>query len=133
MSLTYTTAVKNAKLDQITSQVGASARLKIYDATGGVPANAGVALGSQVLLADLPCSATFAAGSSGGVLTANAITNANAAATGTAAFFRLTTSGGTAVAQGAVGTSGSDLNLNTTSLVSGGPVAVSSLTITSGN
>jgi hypothetical protein len=133
MALTYTTAVKNAKLDQITSQIGASGRLKIYDATGGTPANAGTALGSQVLLADLPCSATFAPASSGGVLTANAITNANAAATGTAAFFRLTTSGGTAVAQGACGTSGSDLNLNTLSLVSGGPVAVSSLTITSGN
>jgi hypothetical protein len=133
MALTYTTAVKNAKLDQITSQVGTSGRLKIYDATGGTPANAGTALGSQVLLADLPLSATFAPASSGGVLTANAITNANAAATGTAAFFRLTTSGGTAIAQGSVGTSGSDLNLNTTSIVSGGPVAVSSLTITSGN
>jgi len=32
-----------------------------------------------------------------------------------------------------VGTSGADLNLNTTSIVSGAQVSVSSLTITSGN
>jgi hypothetical protein len=46
----------------------------------------------------------------------------------------LTTSGGTAIAfRAACGAGSGDLNLNTTSLVSGGPVAVSSLTITSGN
>jgi hypothetical protein len=43
------------------------------------------------------------------------------------------TSGNTAVIDGNVGTSGSDLNLNTTSIVTGGPVAISSFTITAGN
>lgn len=133
MALSLTTTLRNNRLDQITSAIGASGRLKIYDATGGVPANVGTALGTQVLLADLACSATFAAGAAAGVLTANAITQANAAATGTAAFFRITTSGGTAVAQGTVGTSGADLNLNTTSIVSGGPVSVTSLTVTEAN
>jgi hypothetical protein len=68
------------------------------------------------------------------VLTLNAITqDSSANATGTAAFFRITTSGGTAIVQGTVGTSGADLNLNTTSIVINGPVAVSSFTITAAN
>ena len=134
MALSFTTTLRNNRLDQITTAIGASGLLRIYDATGGVPANVGTALGTQVLLAELACSATFAAGAAGGVLTANAITqDSSANATGTAAFFRLTTSGGTAVVQGTVGTSGADLNLNTTSIVSGGPVQVTSFTITEAN
>jgi hypothetical protein len=68
------------------------------------------------------------------VLTLNAITqDSSANATGTAAFFRLTTSGGTAIVQGTVGTSGEDLNLNTLNIVELGPVAVTSFTITAAN
>lgn len=134
MALSYTTTLRNNQLDQITTAVGASGLLRIYDATGGTPANVGTALGSQVLLAELTCNATFAPGASGGVLTLNAITqDSSANATGTAAFFRITTSGGTAIVQGTVGTSGADLNLNTTSIVINGPVAVSSFTITAAN
>lgn len=133
MSLSLTTTIRNARLDAITSAIGASGLLKIYDATGGVPANVGTAISTQVLLATPTLSATSFPAASAGVLTANAITTQNAVATGTAAFFRITTSGGTAVAQGTVGTSGSDLNLNTVSIVTGGPVAVTSLTITEAN
>ena len=134
MALSYTTTLRNNQLDQITTAVGASGLLRIYDATGGVPANVGTALGSQVLLAELTCNATFAPGASGGVLTLNAITqDSSANATGTAAFFRITTSGGTAIVQGTVGTSGEDLNLNTLSIVISGPVAVTSFTITAAN
>lgn len=135
MTISYTTAVRNAKLDAITTAVGNAGLLRIYDATGGVPANANTAITTQVLLAELVCGSPFAAAASGGVLTANAISNdASANATGTAAFFRITDSAGTTTKyQGTVGTSGADLNLNTTSIVSGGPVAVSSLTITAGN
>ena len=134
MALSFTTALRNDRLDRITAAVGASGFLRIYDATGGVPANVGTALGSQVLLAELTCNATFAPAASGGVLTLNAITqDSSANATGTAAFFRLFTSGGTAIVQGTVGTSGADLNLNTTSIVSGGPVQVTSFTITEAN
>jgi hypothetical protein len=132
MALSLTTALRNNRLDQITTALGASPLLRIYD--GSVPANVGTALGAQVLLAELTMSATPFPAASGGVLTANAITqDSSANATGTATFFRLTTSGGTAVVQGTVGTSGADLNLNTTSIVSGGPVQVTSLTITEAN
>lgn len=132
MALSYTTTLRNNQLDQITSAVGASGLLRIYDST--VPANVGTALGAQVLLAELTLNSTFAPAASGGVLTLNAITSDTSAnATGTATFFRITTSGGTAVIQGTVGTSGSDLNLNSTSIQSGATVSVSSFTITAGN
>ena len=68
------------------------------------------------------------------MLTLNAITSDTSAdATGTATWFRIVTSGGTFVVDGNVGTSGSDLNLNTTSIVAAATVAVSSFTITEGN
>lgn len=131
MTISIATAQRNAALDALTSAIGASGRLRMYDGTP--PANANTALSGNNLLADLPLSATFAPAASGGVLTASAITTTNAALTGTASFFRLTTSGGAAVIQGSMGLSGQDLNMNTLSIVAGGPVAVSSLVLTAGN
>lgn len=131
MALAFSTTLRNNMLDQITSAVGASGFLRIY--TASRPAT-GAAITSQTLLAELTCNATFAPGASGGVLTLNAITqDSSANATGTAAWFRIVTSGGTHVIDGDVGTSGSDLNLNTTSIVSGAAVSVTSFTITAGN
>lgn len=129
MALGYSGTLRNARLDQITSAVGASGFLRIYDGTR--PATGGTA---TTLLAELTCNATFAPAASGQVLTLNAITaDASANATGTATWFRITTSGGTAVIDGNVSTSGSDLNFNTVSFVAGGNVSVSSFTITAGN
>lgn len=129
MALGFVTTLRNSRLDQITSAVGSSGLLRIYD--GSRPATGGTA---TTLLAELTCNATFAPSASGGVLTLNAITqDSSANATGTATWFRLATSGGTAQVDGSVSTSGSDLNLTTTSIVSGQPVSVSSATITEGN
>jgi len=120
-------ALSNAQLNVITTQLGASALLKIYDGTQ--PAGPSVSIGAQTLLGTLTCNATFAPGASAGVLTLNSITQDSAAdATSTATWFRMTTSGGTALIDGTVGTSGADLNLNTTSIVTGGPIAVTSFT-----
>lgn len=131
-NLKYAVTMKNARLDQITTAISTSGLLSIY--SGTQPTNPDTALSGNTLLAQLPCSATFAAGSSGGVLTANAITTESSAnATGTATWGTLTTSGGTRKVDFSVGTSGADLNLNTTSIVAGASVACSSLTITSGN
>ena len=129
MALAFSAAVRNSMLDAITTAAGGSALLSIYDGTR--PATGGTA---TTLLAQLTCNATFAPSASGGVLTLNAITtDSSANATGTASWFRITTSGATHIVDGNCGTSGSDLNLNTLSIVSGGPVAVSSFTITAGN
>lgn len=131
MALSYNTTLRNARLDAIASQVGANGRLRIYD--GVPPANVGAALSGNNLLADLPCGAAFAPAASGGVLSPNLPTTTNAALTGTASFYRVTTSGGAAVMQGLAATSGSDLNLNTTNIVAAGPVQVTSWSITEGN
>lgn len=126
----YSTTVRNARGDAITTAAGASALLQFYSATR--PAT-GAAITSQTKLAQLTCNATFAPASSGGVLTLNAITSAAALATGTVTWCRLTSSGGTFVADFSCGTSGTEVIVPSTSFVSGVTVAVTSATITEGN
>ncbi len=129
MALAYSTAVRNAMLDAITAAIGSNGLLRIYD--GSRPASGGSA---TTKLAELALSATAAPGASGGVLTFSSITqDSSADATGTATWFRIVTSGGTFVIDGNVGTSGSDLNLTTTSIVATQPVSVTSFVITEGN
>ena len=129
--LRYAVTLKNNRLAQIKSSISTSGLLSLY--TGTQPTNPDTALSGNTLLATLTCSSTFAPAPSGGVLTANTITSANAVATGTATWGTLTTSGATRVVDYSVGTSGADLNLNTTSIVTGAAISVTSLTITSGN
>ena len=132
MAITYSTAIRNARGDAVTTGVGSSGLLRIYDGTA--PANASAALSGNTLLAELACSVTFAPAASGGVLTVNTITqDSSANATGTATFFRVTTSGGTSCIQGSVGTSGQDLNMNSVAITSGAAVAVSSFVLTGGS
>jgi hypothetical protein len=129
MALGYVAALRNAQLDAITTQCGASALLRIYSGTR--PATGGT---ETTVLAGLVCNATFAPAASGGVLTLNAITaDASADSSGTATWFRILTSGATPKIDGDVGTSGSDLNLNSTSITAGGTVSVTSFVITCGN
>lgn len=128
MALGYVTTLRNAMLDQITSAIGNAGLLRIYDGTR--PATGGTATS---LIAQLTGGTPWAPASGSGQVTANAITGANAGASLTATWFRWTTSGGVAVVDGNVGTSGSDLNLTTTTIVSGQPVSVTSFVITEGN
>jgi hypothetical protein len=117
-------------LDAITTGDRRRGLLRIYDGTR--PATGGTA---TTLLAQLTCSATAPRAQRRGVLTLNAITqDSSADATGTATWFRIVkSSGGTFVMDGSVGTSGSDLNLTTTSIVATQPVSVTSFVITEGN
>jgi hypothetical protein len=130
MALGFDVALRNARADAITTRAGGSALLRIYDGTR--PATSGTA---TTLLAELTCNATYAPAAASGVLTLNAITqDSSANATGTATWFRNTASNGTTVVMdGNCGTSGSDLNLVTTSIVATQPVQVSSFVITEGN
>lgn len=134
-NLSYTDAVRNAMLDEITAAIGASGLLRIYD--GAQPADADTAIGAQTLLAELPLSATAAPAASGGVLTFNAITSDSSAnASGTATWFRMVTSGGAAVYDGDVSTVAAgtgDLQLDSTAITAGQTVNVNSLSITEGN
>ena len=131
MAVGYSTTQRNARLDALTSALGANATLKIYDGTR--PATGGAA---TTLLVTLTCGATFAPAASGGVLTANSITGAAAVATSTATWARLSTSGGTFVADLSVTVAGGggDLQLTGTALITSGlTVNVTSLVITEGN
>lgn len=133
VDLKYAALAKNAKLDALATYAGTSAKLRIY--SGTKPANPDTGIGAATMLSEHTCNASaFAAAASGGVLTANAIGNATAAATGTAAWYRLWKSNGTTpVLDGTVGTATSDMILDNTSINSGQTVAISSLTITEGN
>jgi len=107
-----------------------SGYLRIY--SGSQPATADTAIGAQVLLAELRFGATAFGSPASGVMTANPITaDSDADATGTAAWFRaLKSDGTTAVCDGTVGTSGTDLIIATTSIVQHAQVSCTSLTYT---
>lgn len=121
MAVTYTTAVKNARLDAVVTAIGSTGVLEI-GTTGMASILATIALNST------------AGTSSGGVLTFSGFPKSDTSAdnTGTAAAARIrTASGGTDVVTGlTVGTSGSDINLTSTSITSGQTVTISSATIT---
>lgn len=131
-SLQESTTTQNAMVDALTALAN-TGYIRIYDSTGtGQPANANTAVTTQVLLAELRFGSTAFGASSSGTATANAITSDTSAnATGTATWFRVLKSDGTTVLwDGSVGTSGADLDLNTTSIVSGATVAITSMTFT---
>lgn len=124
-----TTANRNRAADAVTARAN-NGSLRIY--AGTPPADANAALSGNTLLANLGMGATAFGAAVNGVATANAITaDSSADATGTATFFRVLESDGTTVVfQGTVGTSGTELVLNNTSIVAGGNVSVTSLTYT---
>lgn len=133
MAISLAEAVRNARLNAITTYAGASAILRFYSGTR--PANGGT---PTTLLAQLTCNATFAPSASSGQLTLNAISPAtSAAATGTATWFRLVRSdGSTHIMDGSVSTISAgtgDARLDDTSIVLGGTVAVSSAIFVDGN
>lgn len=125
-------AVRNAMLDAINTAMNAgagAALIRIY--SGTQPANADTALSGNTLLATLTCTDPAAPAASGGVLTFSAITqDASADATGTATFARIVDSTGAVVFDCDVNTSAATLIINTTSIVTGGPVSITSFTLT---
>lgn len=128
-SATWSVAIRNAKLDAIAPEFD-DGYLRYY--TGTQPAGPGTAIGSQVLLAELRFDNPAFGAASAGVLTANAITgDADAAATGTATWYRcLASDGTTALHDGSIGTSNANLILASTNIVSGEAVDCSAFTIT---
>lgn len=132
MALAFAETTRNGWLDNVNTLLNAgagAALIRIYDGTR--PATGGAA---TTLLAELTCSDPAAPAASGGILTFSAITqDSSANATGTATWFRMVDSVGNFVLDGDVGTSGSDLNLTSTSITATEPVSISSATITAPN
>lgn len=132
MALAYSTTLRNTRLDAIDDAANGgagAALLRIYDGTRPATGGAATTLLAELIFSD---PAFGAAGS--GIITASAITqDASANATGTATWFRVVDSSATFVMDGNVSTSGSDLNMTTTAIVSTQPVSCSSFVITEGN
>lgn len=134
MALGFSTTLRNNMLDEITALLDAgvaAGKLRIYDGTR--PSNGGAATN---LLAELDLSDPSAGAAAAGVLTFSAIsaeTSAPFAGTNTATWFRMVDSDANFVIDGNVGTSGSDLNLNSTSITQGATVSVTNATVTAGN
>jgi hypothetical protein len=128
----YSTAVRNARLDAITTAVGNAGLLRVYD--GSRPANPAAAITGN-LLAEVTMGSPFAAGAAAGVLSPTVPqSDLSCDATGTATHFRIWKSDGTtACIDGNVGTSSADLIVNTVSFVAGGVFTITAFAITTGN
>ena len=127
MAIQYSTTARTNSMSQLNTDIGANAQIIIY--TGSAPANVGTAP-TGTLLVQFAGNAGGFGTASAGVLTASAVANANASGTGTAGYFRINTSGGTAVVQGTVGTSGADMIVTNASINSGQTCSFTSLTVT---
>jgi len=132
MALQFSDAVRNARLDAIETAIGASAVLKIR--TGAAPATCATA-DSGTVLATLSLPSDWMAPASGASKAKSGTwQDASADATGTAAHFRLYASDGTTChAQGTVGTSGTDMIVDNTSLNSGQSFTINTFTINEAN
>lgn len=134
MTLQYSVAVRNARLDAVESTIGTSAILEIR--SGSAPANCAAADSGTLLASMTLPSDWLAAASSGTKAKSGTWQDASADNAGTAGHFRIKDSGGTTChAQGTVTATGGggDLTLDNTSIAAGQAVTISSFTLTAGN
>ena len=134
MTLQYSVAVRNAKLDAVETTIGVSAILKIR--SGVVPASCATAdAGTVLATCNLP-SDWMAAASSGSKAKTGTWEDTSADATGTAAHFRLYASDGTTChAQGTVTATGGggDMTVDNVSFAAAQAFTITGFTITAGN
>ncbi len=134
------TAARNAACDAIVDLIdggSGAGTLEIWEAVAGSnpPATPATSISDDdtnyKLLAVLTFSDPAFGAASLGTATASAITqDSSVNKSGTAEFWRAKDSSGTVVLQGSCGTSGADLNFNTTTFVQGGTCQVTSFTVT---
>ena len=130
-NLKYSNGTRDAQQTGLITYAGSGSIIRLYDGTQ--PTNANTAISTQVLLVSLTISGAFGTDSNG-TITLGSVTNGTAVASSTATFFRIVKSDGTTVVMdGSVGTSGADLNLNTTTIASGQTVSITAGTIIRAN
>lgn len=130
MAVKYSEALRNARLNQLQTHIGASAVLRMY--TGTPPANCAAA-STGTLLAEMTLPSTWLAAASAGVAAQSGTwQDATANASGTPGYFRIFESTGTTChIQGVCGV---DLVGDPTdAIVSGSPVVITGYEITEGN
>lgn len=130
-NLKYSNGTRDAQQQGLITYASTGCLIRLYNGTQ--PANANTAISTQTLLVTLTISGAFGTDSNG-TLTLGSVTNGTAVASGNADFFRIFKSDGTTVVMdGSVGTSGADLNLNTTTVASGQTVSITAGTIIRAN
>lgn len=125
MAVTYSTAVKNTRMDAVTTAIGATGKLVI--GTSALSGATGV-------LATITLGASAFGASANGVITLSGVPLSVAiSAAGTAAKAELRTSADVVVVSGlTVGTSASDIIVGNTNFQTGNNVTISSGTLTHG-
>lgn len=120
MAVTHPTTVRNGLADYVVDLIdaGAGAGTLEFQTSGNVE------------VATLTFSDPAFGAATGGTATASAITSDTSATGGTVAKFVVKDSNGNPVFYGAVGTSGSDINLSSLAVGAGDTVSISSLTYT---
>lgn len=130
-NLKYSNGTRDAQQQGLITYAGSGSIIHLYDGTQ--PANANTAVSTQVLLVSLTIAGGFGTDSNG-TITLGSVTNGTAGASGTSTWFRITKSDNTTIVMdGSVGTSGADLNLNTTTISSGQVVSITAGTIVRAN
>ena len=131
MALQFSTAYRNALLDQLATTAGSSEVIKIF--TGAVPANCAAA-DSGTLLVEFDLAATsWSTAASGAKTLADLTLTATAAGTGSAGYFRLYNTGATtAHMQGTVTATGGggDMTVDNVSIANGQTVNITGFTLT---
>jgi len=121
------TAATDASTTAFATTAGAATTLEIR--TGANPATPETTA-TGTLLATVTIGSWTGTSNGSGNVTAGNPAGVTIAATGTAGHFRLKTSGGTALMDGDVATSGAALNLDSVSLVAGGTLDLGAPTLT---
>jgi hypothetical protein len=134
MTIQFSAAVRNARLDAVESAIGTSAILEIR--SGAPPANCAAA-DTGTLLASLPLPSNWMADAAAGAKgLLGTWQDSSADASGTAAHFRVKDSGGTNCGiQGTVTVTGGggDLTLDSVSIAATQSITITSFTLTDGN
>lgn len=132
MALRVSNAARSALADALRALVDAGAgagKVRIY--TASQPTGPDTAITSQTLLAEVTLAdPSFGAASNGVVTLLGVPRTTTGLAAGTAAWFRMLDSNNVAIVDGAVGTSGAELNLNTLTISVGVSVEITTGTIT---
>jgi len=130
MTMAFTQDLEDGLTDEFadlsTTLIGVSGKIRIFDDSGGIPANTS-ASDTGNLLVEIPLSSTPINYSGGNDWAASIFSTGSASASGTMLYFRITDSSNVCIMQGNIDDSGSpDILFNTTTVNTSDTVTVSS-------
>ena len=133
MALNITDARAISMCDNLVDAFDNSASAPTLVIYSGAPAGVNAAAGTALVTLDLDTTAAFGGAAMSGnaavATLAGLPVSGTIAATGTAGHFRMLDDAGTVILEGTVGTTATDLVLDTVSLVSGATFQITSLTL----